>query len=149
MKNLYHNFGLSAIIITLMAMTCSLSAQDGASLKSMIQKHYNAIQKKGDLEEVWSHHLPEFTMFLSDGHILWESGFGETANNMGAVQDFGKINVTMKHFSSQIYGNVGIATFYLDGQINGEPKTTRVSAVWVWKDGEWKEAHHHESHLKS
>jgi hypothetical protein len=141
-------FRLMVLTMLLVGVTGMIAAQDAASLKAMIQKHYSAIHA-GELEDVWSHHLPEFTMFLADGHILWESGFGETADNMGMVPDFGKLNVTMKHFSAQIYDNVGIATFYLDGIINGEPRTTRVSAVWIWNNGEWKEAHHHESLLSA
>ena len=148
MKNVHHTFRLSMIFVMLMGLMSPLYAQDEESLKSTIQKHYTAIHNDS-LDEAFSHHLPEFTMFLSNGHALWESGSAETAEKMGAKIDFGTINVTMKHFSAQIYGNVGIATFYLDGIINDEAKTTRVSAVWVWKDGEWKEAHHHESPLKS
>jgi hypothetical protein len=67
---------------------------------------------------------------------------------MGATFAFPKTNVTMKHFSSQIYNNVGVATFYLDGSHGDINALWRVTAVWVWTDGVWKEAHHHESELK-
>ena len=76
-----------------------------------------------------------------------EPGFGETFKKMGADLKFPKLNVTMKHFNAQIYDNVGVAIFYLDGSFGEITGLWRVSAVWVWDNGNWKEAHHHESKL--
>lgn len=140
----------------LMALVAGLATsqaavgQDAASLRAAIERHYAAIHAQ-DLESVFQHHLPEFTWFSSDGRLLMESGVGEAAERFGAALDFGTANVYMNHFDAQIYGNVGVATFYLVGTHNwgGETKhgTWRVTAVWVRQGNEWKEAHHHESPL--
>ena len=64
---------------------------------------------------------------------------------MGSEVTFPEAQVTMRHFSARLYGDIGIAMCYLDSTI----RTTRVTAVWVWRSGEWKETHHHESRLTS
>ena len=123
-------------------------AQDAESLRTKIEEHYTAIHA-GDSATVLSHHLPEFSIFPETGRALLESGFSETAARMGTELQWPDAQVTMKHFSAQLYGNVGIAMFYLDGSVGPTSGTWRVTAVWVWRDGEWKEAHHHESRLVS
>ncbi|HSM35199.1 MAG TPA: nuclear transport factor 2 family protein [Longimicrobiales bacterium] len=123
-------------------------AQDAESLRARIEAHYNAIHA-GDGDAVWGHHLEEFTLFPQTGHVLREAGFREAATRMGAEQVFPSLNVEMRHFSAQIYDDVGVATFYLDGSVGDERGTWRVTAVWVWRDGAWMEAHHHESRLVS
>ena len=119
-------------------------AQDAESLRATIEEHYTAIHA-GDTELVRSHHLPEISLFLVSGHALMEAGWEETAARMGTEVSFPETQVTMKHFSAQLYGDVGIAMFYLDGS----SRTSRVTAVWVWGGGAWREAHHHESRLAS
>ena len=125
-------------------------AQDAAAVRAAIERHYAAIHAQ-DLESVFQQHLPEFTWFSSDGRVLMEAGALEGAARMGANLDFGTANVYMSHFNTQIYGDVAVATFYLVGTHSwaGETKngTWRVTAVWVQRGGEWKEAHHHESPL--
>ncbi len=129
-------------------------AQDAASLRAAIERHYAAIHAQ-DLESVFQQHLPEFTWFSSDGRVLMEAGALEAAARMGANLDFGTANVYMSHFNTQIYGDVAVATFYLVGtytrhvHLGRETKngTWRVTAVWVREGDEWKEAHHHESPL--
>ena len=133
--------------ITLILIATISFAQTAESLKERIQEHYTTIHA-GDSDTIMSHHLQEFSIFPNDGSALWESGWKETYKRMGAAFKFPKTNVTMKHFSSQIYNNVGVATFYLDGTRDDVSSLTRVTAVWVWTDGVWKEAHHHESELK-
>ncbi len=135
--------------LTLILIAAISYAQTAESLKERIQEHYRAIHA-GDTETLLSHHLEEFSMFSGNGSALLESGWGDTYEKMGATFDFAKpnvINVTMKHFSAQIYNNVGVVTFYLDGNYGEEFGLWRVTAVWVWTDGVWKEAHHHESKL--
>ncbi|MBJ6367818.1 nuclear transport factor 2 family protein [Snuella sedimenti] len=122
-------------------------SQTSESLKKRIQEHYMAIHA-GDMDAIESHHLQEFSIFPGNGSALWESGWKETLEKMGASIEYPKPNVVMKHFSAQIYNNVGIATFYLDGSYNDEQGLWRVTAVWVWTNETWKEAHHHESKLK-
>ncbi len=125
-------------------------AQDAAAVRAVIERHYAAIHAR-DLESVFQQHLPEFTWFSSDGRPLLEAGAAEAAARMGANLDFGTANVYMNHFNAQIYGDVAVATFYLVGTYTwgGETKngTWRVTAVWVRRGDEWKEAHHHESPL--
>lgn len=135
--------------IVLIVLTTSISfAQTAENLKERIQEHYTSIHSQNH-EAILSHHLEEFSLFPHDGSALLESGFFETIEKMGADLELPKANVTMKHFNAQIYDNVGVATFYLDGSHGEENGLWRVTAVWVWKKGEWKESHHHESKLKS
>lgn len=133
---------MKLIAVALFLLPQFASGQDAESLRARIEAHYTAIHAS-DTETTRSHHLPEISIFPGDGHLLLEPGWDETGIRMGAEIPFPDIAVTMKHFSAQLYGDVGIALFYLDG-LEG---TARVSAVWVWRDGEWLEAHHHESWL--
>ena len=119
-------------------------AQTVESLKARIQEHYTAINSNEE-SSVSEHHLPDFSLFPGGGGALLEPGFEETAEKMGAQMNFPEANVTMKHFTAQIYDNIGIATFYLDGSYGDETGIWRVTAVWIWNNGIWKEAHHHES----
>ncbi len=121
-------------------------APDAATVRAAIERHYAAIHAQ-DLESVLQQHLPEFTMFFSDGRLLMEAGFAAAAERMGANLDFGRANVYMSHFNAQIYGDVAVATFYLVGTHKTTSGAWRVSAVWVREGDEWKEAHHHESPL--
>lgn len=140
---------LIAAVATL-ALVQVAHAQDAASLQAAIELHY-AAWNAGDVEEGWSHHLPDFSIFPSDGRLLVEPGFREAEDRQGVKPQAGSINVLMNHFNAQIYGDVGVALFYLVGSFTVDEEITtgtwRVSAVWVWRNGEWKEAHHHESPL--
>ena len=137
-------------VAPVLALAQTAHAQEGESLRAAIEIHYAAIHA-GDSETVGSHHLPDFSIFPSDGRILLEPGFFEAAERQGATFDWEPPNLVMSHFTAQIYDNVGVALFYLSGtkSVRGEVTagTWRISAVWVWQDGEWKEAHHHESPL--
>lgn len=123
-------------------------AQDAASVRAAIERHYTAIHAD-DMPTVMEHHLPDFSFFQADGRPLRDIA---SEARMGASLDFGPINVYMSHFNAQIYGDVAVATFYLVGThtTGGETKngSWRVTAVWVREGGEWKEAHHHESPLR-
>lgn len=128
--------------------THAAQAQDAASLRAAIERHYAAIHAQ-DLESVFQQHLPDFTMFWRDGRLLIEKlGEGSSAERMGTTMDFGTINVYMSHFNAQIYGDVAVATFYLVNGSGESSNMSRVTAVWVKEGGEWKEAHHHESPLR-
>ncbi len=141
MKSLY------CIIVLIFTSSISIS-QTTENLKERIQEHYTSIHAQ-NRTEILAHHLQEFSFFPQDGSALLEQGFFETMEKMGNDFKFPKTNVTMKHFSTKIYDNVGVATFYLDGSYGEEKGLWRVTAVWVWKSGVWKEAHHHESKLKN
>ena len=123
-------------------------AQDAESLKTRIEEHYAAIHA-GDAEAVGSHHVPDFSIFPMSGHVLMEPGFYETAVRMGSEPQWPDVQVTMRHFSAQLYDDVGVATFYLDGSYGDTFGTWRVTAVWLWRGGQWLEAHHPESRLVS
>ncbi len=127
-------------------------ADDMADVRATIVRHYAAIHAQ-DKEAISSHHLGDFTMFFSDGTMLWERDWEEVSERMGATFDFGTLNVRMSNFNAQIYGNVAVATFYLVGTHTYSGKTrhitNRVSAVWVKDGSEWKEAHHHESRFRT
>ena len=133
-------------IFTMLWLAFVSIAQSAESLKERIQEHYKAIHSD-NREQVLAHHLDEFSIFRWYGGALLESGFQETAEKMGAEGPRPKTNVIMKHFNAQIYDNVGLATFYLEGKHGEVSGLWRVSALWVWEDGNWKEAHHHESRL--
>ena len=143
---------LLATLIILTTFTGAAIADDADDVRATIERHYAAIHAK-DIESVLSHHLEDFTMFYSDGTVLWESDWEDASKRMGATVDFGTVNVRMSNFNAQIYGNVAVATFYLVGTHKNGGKTrnvtNRVSAVWVKNGSEWKEAHHHESPLRA
>ncbi len=141
---------LFIIITVLLFWPPQLIADDAADVRATIERHYAAIHAQ-NLEAVYGHHLGDFTMFFADGSILLESDFAEVGERMGVTVELPLPNVRMSSFDAQIYGNVAVATFYLVGTYTHGGKvrdvTNRVSAVWVKKGGEWKEAHHHESPL--
>ena len=134
-------------LLLLLALATPALSQTAESLKGRIQEHYRAINAQ-DSDEVLGHHLEEFTHFPWNGGVFWESGSFEMGENMGFNMDWPPDNVVMRHFNAQIHGNVGIATFYLEGNHGDEFGTWRVTAVWVWENGAWMEAHHHESELE-
>ena len=125
-------------------------ADDAADVRATIERHYAAIHAN-DTDSIISHHLKDFTMFWSDGTVLWEPDWAEVSERMGATVELPALNVRMSNFDAQIYGNVAVATFYLVGTQTHDGETSnitnRVSAVWVKSGREWKEAHHHESPL--
>ena len=142
---------LLTIPIILTAFTGAAWANDADDVRATIERHYAAIHA-GDLDTVWDHHLKDFTMFYTDGGVLFESDRKAVNERMGSSVDFPTLNVAMASFNAQIYGNVAVATFFLVGsETRGEKTrniTNRVSAVWVKTEGTWKEAHHHESPLQ-
>ncbi len=127
-------------------------ADDAADVRATIERHYAAIHAN-DMDLIISHHLKDFTMFGSDGTVLWEPDWAEVSERMGATVELPALNVRMSNFDAQIYGNVAIATFYLVGTQTHDGETSnitnRVSAVWVKSGNEWKEAHHHELPLST
>ncbi len=136
------------VLIALVLLPQVALAQDTEGLRARIEEHYTAIHAR-EINAVRSHHLDEFSIFPRTGHVLMEAGWAEAVARMGTELSFPDAQVTMKHFSAQLYGDVGIALFYLDGSHGAESGTWRVTAVWVWRDGRWMESHHHESRLVS
>ena len=144
--------GLLVTLVALTVFTGPAIADDADDVRATIERHYAAIHAK-DLEAVGSHHLKDFSMFPSDGGVLWEPDWREVSERMGMTFEFPTLNVRMSNFNALVYGNVAVATFYLVGTSShaGETRnvTNRVSAVWVKDGSEWKEAHHHESPLRA
>lgn len=139
------------------ALACSgpayAQSQDAASVCAASERHYAAI-RAGDMNAVREQHVPDVTLFPENGGPLL---------SLAKVQwepDPSYRNTTyITQCSAQVYGNVGIATFYLVGSVTlGESwpppyeghtlsGTWRVTEVWVKQGNEWKEVHHHESPL--
>ena len=138
------------IAVLSISLSSPVTADDAADVRETIESHYAAIHTD-QIESVLNDHLENMTMFLADGTVLWEHDWAQVSERMGATAVFGTLNVRMSDFRAQVYGNVAVATFYLVGTETRDGKvrdiTNRVSAVWVKSDGEWKEAHHHESPL--
>jgi len=145
---------LSIFIALTFLFTVQIAAQgtqDEAAVCAAAEGHYAAL-RAGDMDTVVSHHLPEFTFFVSDGGLLWTFRSLEQQRKefKEMTPDFAS-KTYVRHCSAQVYGNTGIATYYLVGTVTGGGKTQsgtwRVTEVWVRQGNEWKEAHHHESPL--
>ncbi len=144
----------ASIGIVGLALVCSgqafaQSQQDAAAVCAVAERHYAAI-RAGDINTILQQHLPEFTFFTSDGGLLWT--FRSLDQQRTEFQEVSFTSKThIRHCSAQVYGNTGIATYYLVGSVtsggNTASGTWRVTEVWVKQGNEWKEAHHHESPL--
>ena len=146
----------ASIGIVALALVCSgeafaQSQQDAAAVCTAAERHYAAI-RAGDMDAILEHHAPEFTFFTSDGGLLWTFRSLDQQRTEFQEMDPSIASKTyIRHCSAQVYGNTGIATYYLVGSVTSGGKTTsgtwRVTEVWVKQGNEWKEAHHHESPL--
>ena len=126
---------------------------DVQSLEATINAHWEAINAKDD-QTVIGHHMPRFTGFLLDEGPLWVD---ESEEDGAAIEEFfadAQSDWRARDFTIDLYGDVAVAAFYLegsvtwpDGRVAEGPR--RVTAVWIWDGGEWKEAHHHDSPLVS
>lgn len=140
-----------ALAVVSAGQALAQGAQDAASVCAMAERHYAAI-RAGDMNTVVEHHLSEFTFFMSDGGLLW--AFRSLDQQQTEFQEMAPLFISktyIRHCSAQVYGNTGIATYYLVGTVtigpNTQTGTWRVTEVWVRQGNEWKEAHHHESPL--
>jgi ketosteroid isomerase-like protein len=143
--------GLAALALLSSGQAMAQEGPDAAAVCAMAERHYAAI-RAGDMNAVLQQHQPEFTFFTSDGGLLWtfrsldqqRTEFQERSPNFSS-------STRIHHCSAQVYGNTGIATYYLVGSVTIGTSTTsgtwRVTEVWVRQGNEWKEAHHHESPL--
>jgi ketosteroid isomerase-like protein len=127
------------------------SQQDAAAVCAVAERHYAAI-RAGDVNAILQQHLPEFTFFTSDGGLLWTfRSLDQQRTEFQEMAPSFTSKTYIRHCSAQVYGNTGIATYYLVGSVtiggNTTSGTWRVTEVWVRQGNEWKEAHHHESPL--
>ncbi len=126
---------------------------DVESLEATINAHWEAINAN-DGQTVIGHHMPRFTAFLVDEGSLWVL---ESEEDYAAIEEAfadAQYNWRPRDLTVDLYGNVAVAAFYAegsttwpDGRVVEGPR--RVTAVWIWDGGEWKEAHHHDSPLVS
>ena len=142
---------LAVGIATFVLSFCSAQAQTAADLQETIERHYAAINGK-DRTTIRSHHLPEMSIFTGNGHMLRDLvESSEARERVGYKTGISTSNLFISDFKAQIYGNVGVAMFYLVGSKSRgdaiQRGTWRVTAVWVHEKDAWKEAHHHESPL--
>jgi len=142
--------GLTVGIAIFVLSFCLAHAQTAADLQATIERHYAAINGN-DSPTFKSHHLPDMSIFFGNGSPLMNTNTWEAQKRVGLKSEPWDSNVFIQGFSAQIYGNVGIALFYLTGSVtqgdSTQRGTWRVTAVWVHENGTWKEAHHHESPL--
>jgi ketosteroid isomerase-like protein len=148
----------ATIGIVALALVCSgeafaQSQQDAAAVCAIAERHYASI-RAADLNAIVQQHLPEFTFFTSDGGLLWTfRSLDQQRTEFQEVDPSFASKTYIRHCSAKVYGNTGIATYYLVGSVTsgGQPTngTWRVTEVWVKQGNEWKEAHHHESPLVS
>jgi ketosteroid isomerase-like protein len=143
--------------IGILALSLACSAQgfaegqaDAGPVCAASEKHYAAI-RTDDMAAILQQHAGDFTMFGGDGGLLWSfQSTDQQRSEFAATPDYAS-RTYVRHCSAQVYGNVGVATFYLLGSVTAAGKTAkgtwRVTEVWVKQGGEWKEVHHHESPL--
>lgn len=145
-----------SVAVVALALVCSGRAlaqgqPDAAAVCGVAERHYAAI-RAGDFTAVTQQHLPEFTYFAGDGGLLWSfhSLEQQRAEFQATAPSFSS-KTYIRHCSAQVFGNTGIATYYLVGAVTIGTSTStgtwRVTEVWVKQGNEWKEAHHHESPL--
>ncbi len=125
---------------------------DVESLKTTINAHWEALNA-GDRRTTADHHMPRFTGFLFDEGPLWvlesEEDYAAIEEALAAQSDW-----RARDFTIDLYGDVAVAAFYMEGSVTWPDGRVvegprRVTAVWIWDGGEWKEAHHHDSPLVS
>ena len=142
---------LVALVVVASGQALAQGGQDASAVCAMAERHYAAI-RAGDMNTVLQQHLPEFTFFTGDSGLLWtfRSLDQQRAEYLETAPSF-SFKTYIRHCTAQVYGNTGIATYYLVGSVaignNTSTGTWRVTEVWVRQGNEWKEAHHHESPL--
>lgn len=145
----------TAIGILALSLACASQAfaqaqADPQSVCAASEKHYAAI-RTDDTASVLQHHAGEFTMFSGDGGLLWSFQSTDQQRVEFAVTPDYASRTYVRHCNAQVYGSVGVSTFYLVGSVTAGGNTTkgtwRVTEVWVKQGNEWKEVHHHESPL--
>jgi ketosteroid isomerase-like protein len=139
-----------------LSLACSVVALaegpvDGRSVCAASERHYAAI-RTDDMAAILQQHAGEFTMFGSDGGLLsaFQSTDQQRAEFAATAPEYAS-RTYVRHCNAQVYGNVGVSTFYLVGSVTAAGKTAkgtwRVTEVWVKQGSDWKEVHHHESPL--
>ncbi len=131
----------------------ALPQADVESLEATINAHWEAINAN-DGQTVIGHHMPRFTGFLGDEGPLWVL---ESEEDRTAIEEYfadAESDWRTRDLTVDLYGDVAVAAFYAEGSVTWPDGRVvegprRVTAVWIWDGGEWKEAHHHDSPLVS
>ena len=134
-----------------------IQAQTVADLQKTIEQHYVAINSNDGAvirSAIERDHLEGMTIFDWDGSMLanLDDLFEGVEKSGMKLEDMATVqNLYVRDFKAKIFDNVGVATFYLTGARKQDETTMRgtwrVTAVWVFQNGKWKEVHHHESVL--
>ncbi len=131
----------------------ALPEADVQSLEATINAHWEAFNA-GDRQTTADQHLPRFTLFTMDEGPLWVL---ESEEDYAAIEEAfadAQYNWRPGDLTVDLYGDVAVAAFYAEGSVTWPDGRVvegprRVTAVWIWDGGEWKEAHHHDSPLVS
>lgn len=131
--------------------TFAQGQQDAAAVCAVAERHYAAV-RAGDVNTILQLRLPEFTLFASDGGLLWTfRSLDQQRNEFEEMNSSFPRRPYIRHCNAQVYGDVGIATYYLaqsaTNGVNTTSRSSRVTEVWVKHGNDWKGAHHHESPL--
>ena len=92
-------------------------AQDqplAAEVCAAAEEHYVALRAR-DMDAVVEHHLPEFTFFTGEGGLLWTFDSLDQQRSEFALDPTFNNQSLIRHCSAQVYGDTGIATYYLTG----------------------------------
>ena len=144
------SFCFLALTLVLSGQIVAQDQQGAADVCAAAEEHYAAIRAR-DMKTVVQQHLPGFTFFTKEGGLLWTFDALEQQRSEFELDPTFSSQTFIRHCSAQVYGDTGIATYYLTGSVtnagNTRTGTWRVTEVWIRQQNEWKEAHHHESPL--
>lgn len=124
-------------------------AADRAAVEAAVAAHWKAINE-ADSMTVLNQHTSDLTMVLTDLAPRITSTSPELASLMDRWRG-SKPHWTVQDLQIQLFRDVAVATFYLDGSTTWadgtmDTRRRRVTEVWARQpDGTWKEAHHHDS----
>ncbi len=125
------------------------AADDRATVESAIRAHWTAING-GDTATVGAQHAAGVTIIMTEAADRFAIP-SPTADSLLPSLLTVKPQYVVEDLQIQLFGDVGVASFYLGGGVrlaNGrlDSRRRRVTEIWVRQsDGVWKEAHHHDS----
>ena len=145
---------LTLAIVLCVAISASLAAQSGdvSSLRRAMEG-FCAAANRADMDYIDKHYLPEVSRFHSSGELDlgWTEekalGFRQAFDD-GFSFSFERCEIV----DARAYGEVGITAGHMYGHMTLVDGTLlqgpwRFTYLWVRRDGEWREAHHHVSLL--
>ena len=124
-------------------------AEDRGAVESAVRAHWTAING-GDTATVGAQHTAELSIIMTEVADRFATP-SPTADSLFASLLTVKPQYVVEDLQIQLFGDVGVASFYLGGGVmlanaRLDSRRRRVTEVWVRQsDGAWKEAHHHDS----